>query len=280
MLAPQLQHELYKLFARRRTYIGFGAFLVLQGLILALLQHPKAKGQINSLLTQNGLDFSLHYQGLTLAIVIIAFSFTFLGGLYVALVAGDIVAKEVEEGTMRMVLARPVSRTRLLLIKLAACAIYTLALVTFLGTSALLLAAAYRGGFGHLFIFIPDEDLFAFYATGEGLLRYAGSVLALAFGTLTITCMAFMFSCFKMKPAAATILTLSVFFIDAILTNLPYFRDLRHVFMSYHIGGWVRLYHDHPPWASLARSFLILLTLQTTFTLVGITHFRLRDLKG
>ena len=274
-----LYHELFKLFARRRTYIGFGAFLVLQGLILALLQHPKAKGQIGDLLEANGYAFAEHYMGLTLAIVVIAFSFTFLGGLYVALVAGDIVAKEVEEGTMRMILSRPVSRTRLLLVKLGACALYTLLLVGFLGTTALLFASAYRGGLGRLFIFLPDEDLFAAYDTAEGLSRYVRSIACLAFATLTITCLGFMFSCFRMKPAAATILTLSVFFVDAVLTNLPYFADLKPWFLSYHIGFWVRTYHDIVPWPRIVQSAVYLLGFMATFVVIGIVHFNSRDLK-
>ncbi len=265
---------------RKRTYIGFGAFLGLQALILLMLQHPRAKGEVSALLGQNGLAFESYYMGLTLAIVIILFSFTFLGGLYVALVAGDIVAKEVEDGTMRMILARPVSRTRLLMLKLAACLIYTIVLVVFLGVSALAFASGYRGGLGQLFIFIEPERLFAFYDTAEGLWRYARSVLCLAYGTLTIACLAFMFSCFKMKPAAATILTLSVFFIDVVLQNLPYFQSLRHYFMSYHIGFWVRTYHEYPPWAAIGRSVLILAGLMVTFVAVGVTNFRLRDLKS
>lgn len=276
----QFTNELYKLFARKRTYIGFGAFLLLQMSILALLQHPRAKEEVGALLERNGLGFDEHYMGLTLAIVIIAFSFTFLGGLYVALVAGDIVAKEVEEGTMRMILARPVGRVRLLLLKLAACLFYTVLLVLFLGASALALATLYRGGLGKLFVFIDQESLFAFYGTAEGMWRYTRSVLCLAYGTLTIASLAFMFSCFRMKPAAATILTLSVFFIDVVLTNLPYFKSLRGYFMSYHIGFWVRTYHDYPPWPAIGRSILILAGLMTTFAVIGITHFRVRDLKA
>ncbi|MEM8738784.1 MAG: ABC transporter permease subunit [Planctomycetota bacterium] len=276
----QFGHELYKLFARKRTYIGFAAFLLLQAAILALLQHPHAQDAVGNILVKNGLAFSEYYNGLTLAIAVIAFSFTFLGGLYVALVAGDIVAKEVEEGTMRMILARPVGRTRLLLIKLAACLVYTLVLVLFLGATALLFATLYRGSLGKLFIFIDQENLFGFYDTLPGLYRYCRSVVCLALATLTIASLGFMFSCFKMKPAAATILTLSVFFIDAVLTNLPYFRELRGLFMSYHIGFWVRTYHEFPPWPAIGRSVLILFGLSTTFVVVGITHFRLRDLKS
>ncbi|MBB6441432.1 ABC-2 type transport system permease protein [Phycisphaera mikurensis] len=244
-----------------------------------MLQHPRPKEEIAKLLGENGLEFASHYQGLTLAVVIIAFSFTFLGGLYVALVSGDIVAKEVEEGTMRLVLARPVSRVRLLGVKYAACLVYTLSLVAFLGVTALTLASLYRGGLGRLFIVIPDEQLFAFYGTGEGLYRYARGVLCLAYATCVIASLGFMFSCFRMKPAAATILTLSVLFVDLVLGQLPYFKSLRHWFISYHAGFWVRTFLAYPPWPMIARSALILFALSATFVSVGIVGFQQRDLK-
>ena len=280
LIAAQFADELVKLFARRRTYIGFGAFVALQAMILALLQHPRARRSVAQILEQNGLGFDDHYMGLTLGIVVIAFSFSFLGGLYVALVAGDIVAKEVEDGTMRMILSRPVGRVRMLLIKFAACVLYTLTLVWFLGVTALVFASLYRGGPGKLFIFFPDEELFAFYDTAEGLWRYVRSIGCLSFATLTIAAMGFMFSCFKMKPAAATILTLSVLFVDVVLMNLPYFAELRHWFMSYHIGFWVRTYHAYPPWAEITQSVAWLVGLMSTFVIVGVTHFAGRDLKA
>lgn len=280
LIVHQFIDELTKLFARKRTYIGFGAFVALQAMILALLQHPKARKSIADLLEKNGLGFDDHYMGLTLAIAVIAFSFTFLGGLYVALIAGDIVAKEVEEGTMRMILARPIGRVRLLLLKFAACVLYTLVLVWFLGATALVFASIYRGGPGKLFIFFPEEDLFAFYDTGAGLWRYTRSVLCLSYATLSIAALGFMFSCFRMKPAAATILTLSVFFVDVVLMNLPYFSELRHWFMSYHIGFWVRTYHAYPPWSEIVESVAWLTGLMATFVIVGVSHFAGRDLKG
>ena len=244
-----------------------------------MLQHPRPKEEIANLLGDNGLAFADYYQGLTLSIVIIAFSFTFLGGLYVALVSGDIVAKEVEDGTMRLVLARPVSRLRMLMLKYAACLVYTFSLVAFLGLTALALASVYRGGLGKLFIVIPDEHLFGFYDTAEGLYRYARGVLLLAFATGVIASLGFMFSCFKMKPAAATILTLSVLFVDLVLSQLPYFKSLRHCFISYHAGFWVRTFWEYPPWPAIARSVMILVGLSVSFVVIGVVGFQQRDLK-
>ena len=60
--------------------------------------------------------------------------------LYAALVGGDMVAKEAEDGTLRMILSRPISRFRLLFVKWLAGVIFAALLVVVLGGTALGLA--------------------------------------------------------------------------------------------------------------------------------------------
>jgi len=280
LLARQFGHELWKLFMRRRTYIGYGAFLLVQATILGLLQLPRAKQQIGDLLTENGYAFNEFYGGLTLAVVMIVFTFMLLGALYLALVSGDIVAKEVEDGTMRMLLARPISRLRLLAVKWAACTLYTVTLIVFLACTALLFASLYRGYVGKLFIFVPEDQLFAVFDTGEGLIRYVRAMAMLAFTAQLISNLAFMFSCFKIKPAAATILTLSILFVDLVVQQIPYFVDYRQYFVTYHTASWVRTFADPTPWPSIIQSAIYLLAINATLVTIGAVRFATRDLKG
>ncbi len=280
MLIRQVWHELFKLFARRRTYIGFAAFLAVQLVVLALLQHPKANDVVHELMRVNGLAFEVYYRGLTTALLSIVFTFTFLGVLYISLVAGDIVAKEVEDGQMRLILARPISRARLLGIKAFACSLYTVLLVVFLAVSALIICSLAYGGLGKLFLFVPDEDLFVFYETGEGLFRFTRAVGAIALSSLLLAAVAFMFSCFNIKPAAATVLTLSLFFIDVVLQHMPYFEELRYLFITYHFAWWVRTLNDPVPWPRLAVSVTLLSALMVTCYTIGVTRFCTRDLKS
>src|SRR5438067_1991897 len=60
--------------------------------------------------------------------------------LYAALVGGDLVAKEAEDGTLRMILSRPISRFRLLFVKWLAGVVFSIVLVTVLGAMALAFA--------------------------------------------------------------------------------------------------------------------------------------------
>jgi len=115
LFGRQFLGEVKKCFARRRTYIGFGAFLVVEIAILGLLQLPSAQRAVGRVLEASGFLFEDYYSGLTLAFLMMTNTIFFLGSLYLALIAGDVVAKEVEDGTLRMILSRPISRWRLIL---------------------------------------------------------------------------------------------------------------------------------------------------------------------
>ena len=103
-----------KLFSRRRTYIGFGAFVSLE-LIILLLIKKFGMGPIQKAIVGSGQSFEYYFSALTVASTIMSFSIFLLGALFLSLVAGDIVAKEGEDGHMRLLLARPEALYRLAL---------------------------------------------------------------------------------------------------------------------------------------------------------------------
>ena len=287
MFLAQLHNELYKMFARKRTYIGFGAFVAAHVLILALLHLPRAKAGIMRQIQLASFfvaDAGSYYGGLTLGVLVLFLSFGLLAALYIALVAGDIVAKESEDGTLRMVLCRPVTRLRLMTIKWLACLIYTVVLVLFLGVSSLSLATLFRGELGNLFAIVPQEELRVTYLTEEGLYRYIIAIICLSYSATVIASIGFMFSCFRMKPAAATILTLSIGFIDFVLVRMrdlmPYLEPYKQWFMTTHTASWIRTMAYDPPWDSIAISWLYLLAIHALCFTIGVIGFYRRDLKS
>jgi ABC-2 type transport system permease protein len=47
--------------------------------------------------------------------------------------------------------------------------------------------------------------------------------------------LAFMFSCFNMKPAAAAILALSFLFVNVVIQHIPVFEEYRNWFITHHL---------------------------------------------
>ena len=274
----QLGGELRKLFARKRTYIGFGAFLAVELMVLILFQRPKVQGWFRGMIERAGYGFEQYFSGLTLAFLILTATFL-LTMLYLALVGGDIVSKEVEDGIMRMVLCRPVSRVRILLIKYCACVVYTFALIFFIGTSALLVGILQRGA-GGLFVFAPEQKIFALYDWNEGLWRFYGGVFFYATSFLSITTLGFALSCCNMKPAAATIVTLSVFVVDWIFHHLPYFESIKDWFITKNMASWANIFQGSVPVMAMVEDYAYLLGIDGTLVVLGILVFQSRDFKS
>jgi len=279
MFSRQLRAELRKMFARKRTYIGFGAFLAVELLVLALFQIPRVQGSYRSLLEQAGYGFRDYFSGLTLAFIILVSTIFLLGSLYLSLVAGDVVSKEVEDGTMRMMLCRPVDRLRVLGVKYLACVIYTFALIFFIGLTALLAGVA-REGFGGLFVYAPLEGVFALYEKWPGLLRYLLSLPLLGLSLLAVTSLGFALSCFNMKPAAATITTLSYVMVDFIFKGIPYFESVKGWFLTTHMATWSNVYREHIPWAQIGEDYAYLLAVDFTLFVIAAVQFQTRDFKS
>ena len=278
MFYLQLRNELWKLFGKKRTYIGFGAFFLAQAAMLCAFKFTRWQQDFEKLLSNNGYLATEFISALTVAVIMLMPQIILLMPLYATLVGGDFVAKEYEDGTLRMILSRPISRGRLLLVKWIAGAIFSALLALALGVMGIALAATLFPP-GGLFVFVPGEVFGVFEGT-EGLQRYAFAHVLLAVKAVTVTGLAFMFSCFNVKPAAATILSLSFVFVSFVLMQIPFFHDLQPWFLTYHLNLWQSAFMQPVPLWRLGESVSILLGFNLTFLIIGGTVFQIRDIKS
>lgn len=280
MFFQQLRGELKKLFARPRTWMGYGAFLAMEVLILVVYKLEASQRQVRGIVERNGLEFNTYYSSLSITFTIMLLSMFLLGSIFFALVAGDIVAKENEDGNLRMVFSRPISRLRLLLVKYTAVCIYTLSFVFFVGASGYAMAVAAVGWEGGLFVLEPKMKVFAAYPDwAEGAGRLALSAFGMGVSMITLSSIAFMFSCFRIKPAAATILTLTILFVDMILQGFPFFKPYESYFVTWRMGAWIFLMEQHISWPKQLESYIFLFGLNITLFTIGWISFQTRDFK-
>jgi ABC-2 type transport system permease protein len=278
MLIWQLRNELWKLFGKKRTYIGFGMILLTQLTIALVFRYTHASRQMIQTLEGNGYLAEPFISALTISTIMLFPLAYVLLPLYISLVGGDLVAKEAEDGTLRMILSRPISRFRLLLVKWLAGIVFCGLLVAMLGTFGLLIGR-FCFHWGGLFVFMPGE-VFGIFDAGSGFSRYLIAHLMLILKSVSVLSVAFMFSCFNIKPAAATILALSFIFVNRILQEIPYFRDLQPWFLTYHFNLWQWMFAQPIPWWRVGESFSMLLGFNFTFLALGCAVFQVRDIKS
>jgi ABC-2 type transport system permease protein len=132
---------------------------------------------------------------------------------------------------------------------------------------------------GGLFAFVPGE-MFSVLDATDGVWRYALAHVLLAVKAGTVLSLAFMFSCFNVKPAAATILALSVVFVSFVLMQIPFFRDLQPWFFTYYLNLWQNVLMQPVPWWKVWGSLSVLAGFNLTFLIIGATVFHVRDIKS
>jgi ABC-2 type transport system permease protein len=278
MFYHHLRNELWKLFGKKRTYIGFGAFLLAQNAMLLTFRFTRWQRDMETMLAGNGYIAREYVSALTVALLMLIPQVLLLMPLYAALVGGDLVAKEAEDGTLRMILSRPISRFRLLLVKWMAGVIFSAVLVLVLGGTALVFARVWFP-WGSMFVFAPGM-VFNTLTAAEGFKLFVCSHLFMAINASVILGLAFMFSCFNMKPAAATILSLSFMFLNLVLEAIPFFERYHEFLLPYHFRVWLYVYAQPTPWPRMLESLCVLLAFSMTTFLVGSAGFQARDIKS
>jgi ABC-2 type transport system permease protein len=275
----QLSWELRKLWARKRTRLGFAALPVFQLLLMWMLKQDSARALVQRAMERAGFTFAENFSGLTVATIIVGPSMSLLGGLFIALVAGEIVSKDVEEGTLRMILSRPVSRTRALAIKYLTCLIYACTITIYVCAMALALGLLFEGP-GYLLVLPLKVQVSAHHEFWPGLVRYIAAAGLLAVSVFNVTALAFLFSCLKMKPAAATALAVLLYIVDDTLRSLPFFATAQGWFFTSRTISWLYIYPSPIQWDLILRNFGELLAFDLTLFAVAWWVFLRRDFKA
>ena len=95
----------------------------------------------------------------------------------------------------------------------------------------------------------------------------------------TLSSIGFAFSCLKIKPAAASILALSVLFVDWVLQMLPFMAPYREHLLTFRMSNWIYVLEENVSWAKLAESYTFLFGLNLTLFVLGWMAFQVRDFK-
>ena len=91
MFFAQLRNELWKLFGKKRTYIGFGAFLLAQTAMLLAFKYTHWQSDLERLLNGNGYLAAEFISALTVSLQMLIPQVILLMPLYTTLVGGDLV---------------------------------------------------------------------------------------------------------------------------------------------------------------------------------------------
>jgi ABC-2 type transport system permease protein len=233
-----LQIELFKIFRKPRTYIAFAAIAAIVGLIQLAFY---VDGEAYIKFGMQALSESFNVEGKILNGYLVAYIIlqTLLVNvpLLIALVAGDMISGEANMGTLRLLVSKPISRTKLILSKFLASAVYTIALLIWMAVWALFLSLLL---FGADDMIIMKSEVVTQILQSDTLWRYVAAFGFAALAMVTVSSLAFFLSIFAENSIGPIMACMSIIIVFTILNtlNLPLFNAVKPYLFTSHMLGW------------------------------------------
>lgn len=263
-----IRAELIKLYTRPRTWLTLALLSglpVIVGIFVKATCVGPRPGQGPALLSEvrsNGLLFP----AAALALVIPIFL-----PVATAVISGDAIAGEAAQGTLRYLLIRPVSRSRLLFAKL-------LSVIAFVITAVLVVAAiGFAAGY-FIFGFEPLASLSGGTLTQTDTVgRTLIAMGYVAMSMLGIASIALFASTRTASPLSAALAALATFVISQVLDLIEATRAIKPYLPTHYWLSFIDLYREPILWHNVTRGLALQLVYTLIFTGAAWAHFATKD---
>ena len=270
--------ELFKIFRKPRTYIAFGAIAAIVLLVQVAL-YVDGETYLDFMMRSMNSAFIVEGKQMNGYLVFLIILQTLLVHvpLLISLVAGDLVAGEASQGTLRLLVSKPVSRTTIMLAKFTASVVYTVLLLTFM---ALLGLAGSMLIFGTSDLLVFKSEMIVLIDRQDVLWRYFAAYGFAALSMVTVASLAFMLSVFAENSIGPIIGAMSIIIVCTILTtmDIPLFNQLKPFLFTNHMLNWKGFFDRPVDGSEVLKSGIVLLGHIVFFVSLAIYVFRRKDI--
>lgn len=264
--------ELRKLVSSRRTWATIALITSLPAIVAVLLAitglgpRPGTGPAFLSAVLTDGTLFPLA----ALAIVLPLFL-----PIAVAITAGEAIAGEAQQGTLRYLLVRPVGRTRLLLAKLVAVMAFVVLTVLVVAATAYVLGISLLGqqSLTTGATSVSGTSFSTPEVVGRTMLAMGYAMLCM----LGVAAIALCLSTFASSPLGAAMGTLAVLVGSSLLLTLDAAEALRPYLPTRYWLAFVDLFRDPILWRDLVRGVLLQAAYVGVFLGVAWANFATKD---
>ena len=257
--------ELRKLTAQKRTYLGLGAaILVPLAFVVALSFQTGGPNDIP-------LGRYIRDTGLATPFVVLFFMSIWAFPLITALVAGDIVASESHNDTLKTILTRSRERGEVFAGKALATLTY-MAIAVFAMVSVGLVAASIKWGFEPLTSLSGTR-----VAAGHGLGLLGASVAVYLLPLAGIAAFGLLLSTVTRNSAASVVGTLMFALLMQLLGALPGTEAIRPYLLSTQFEAWHGFLRIPADWAPVTRALWVCALYIASPLIAGYLVFLRRD---
>jgi len=262
--------ELRKLVSQKRTYLGYGLAVLLPVIFVVsqLIRGHPPRGADNIFAGQ------IYESGLATPVLMLTFLAPFFLPLIASLVAGDIVAAEDNNGTLKTILTRSVDRGQVYAAKALAAATYGASAV-FLSATVATVAGIAAWGFHSVRTFSDSV-----VSASEALLLVFAANAVFLIPLLTVVGIGVLLSTVTRNSAAAIVGTLGATLVLAIVEQIPGLEGLHPYLLTQQYFAWQGLLRTPTDWAPILHSLWVCALYAGPALFAGYLVFLRRDVAG
>ena len=277
-------YELTKLRVQKKNYVMVACHLFFLG--LCYLAFRSAQGgffrRFDKTMNFHMGDLTDYLDGLFFARVAMVPTFIVLMPIVVATLAGDTVAGEMQEGSLKMYVSRPRSRSAIILSKFFAVYFVTLLFCLWFAAVNTLLGVLIFGVSPTQLVMLTDRVFgtdVVVMGYGSALLRYLASTLYFSFSLTALGAITLFFSTVFNRMSAATVTVISLYFVSYVIAALPFSETIRPYLLSEVMNNAFLLWLSPMPLHKLLLNLSTLSLYTVGFLLAAVLTFNYKDLK-
>ena len=261
-----LRSELGLIFGRRRNQAGMGILAAVPVIIAIAVKVSKPR-------PGRGPDFfaSITSNGLFVALAALTLELALFLPLAVGAIAGDSVAGEANIGTLRYLLTVPVGRTRLLAVKFAAIAIFSMVATMWVSLVGAVAGLSLFGG-GEMTLVSGTQ-----IGMGQAALRVLMATIYLGLCFASLGAIGLFVSTLTEQPIGATISVVVINVMSFILDSIPQLSWLHEWLPTHWWMSFGDLLRDPIAWSDVTRGLLTAAGYALVFWLAAWARFSSKD---
>jgi ABC-2 type transport system permease protein len=270
--------ELYKIFKKWRTYIGFIAIGILVPIIhIAMVFEGKNTIDFMTRNIQQSFVFVGNLLNTYLISYIVLTSLTVHIPFLITLVAGDLLAGEATAGTYRLMLTRPVTREKFVTAKFIAGIIYTNLLILWLALMSLVVGY-FIFGVGELLII--RGEMIIIFEQKDVLWRFLCAYGFASLGMTVVASLAYLFSSLVENAIGPIVGTMAVIIVFVILSaiNVDLLQSIRPYLFTNYISSWQLFFDDPIDMPEILKSIGVLALHVVLFFGTTLIIFKRKDI--
>lgn len=261
--------ELRKLRSQVRTYLGLGLGVLLPVIFVVVqnvhTHHDHGDSIFAAQITQSGL---------ATPVLMLLFESVFFLPLIASLVAGDIVAAEDGNGTLKTILTRSVNRGQVFAAKVLAALTYAV-LAVYLASLVATIGGIASWGFHSIKTFSGST-----VSASEGLLLVIASNACYLIPLTAVACIALLLSTATRNSIAGVGGTVGIVILLYIVSGIPGLEPIKPYLLTDQFENWHGLLRTPTDWAPILHSLWVCALYAAPALIAGYLVFLRRDVAG